>query len=114
MNKIFNRQLFRTSARRPTAHGSGITQLVVDNKPVQGFAFGTGERGVEDPGVIDPNPMYANLGSSDIPEIGISPSEEPRVQVASTTTASVNSCSIGCSTRITLISSATSSGRIII
>ena len=62
MNKIFNRQLFRTAARKPKAHGSGITQLVVDGKPVQGFAFGTGSRGVEDPGLVDPNPMYADFG----------------------------------------------------
>ena len=83
MNKIFNRQLFRTSARRPTAHGSGITQLVVDGKPVQGFAYGTGDRGVEDPMLVDPNPMYADFGMSDLPEIGVPASEEPRTQVAS-------------------------------
>jgi len=83
MNKIFNRQLFRTSARRPTAHGSGITQLVVDGKPVQGFAYGTGDRGVEDPGLVDPNAMYADLGPSEIPDMGIPVSEEPRIQVAS-------------------------------
>jgi hypothetical protein len=83
MNKIFNRQLFRTSARKPSAHGSGITQLVVDGKPVQGFAYGTGDRGVEDPRLIDPNPMYADPGMSDLPEIGVPASEEPRTQVAS-------------------------------
>jgi hypothetical protein len=52
MNKIFNRQLFRTSARRPPAHGSGITQLVVDGKPVQGFADGSDDEGVS-PAYLD-------------------------------------------------------------
>lgn len=83
MNKIFNRQLFRTAARKPSAHGSGITQLVVDGKPVQGFAYGTGDRGVEDPRLIDPNPLYTDLGMSDLPEIGVPASEQPRTQVAS-------------------------------
>ena len=52
MNKIFNRQLFRTSARRPTAHGSGITQLVVDGQHVQKFADGPDEMGVR-PAYLD-------------------------------------------------------------
>ena len=83
MNKIFNRQLFRTSSRRPPAHGSGITQLVVDGKPVQGFALGSNDRGVEDPGLVDPNTMYADVGPSGLPDIGTPAPEEPRTQVAS-------------------------------
>lgn len=55
MNKIFNRQLFRTAARKPSAHGSGITQLVVDGQHVQKFADGPDELGVRPAWVDEAN-----------------------------------------------------------